>query len=142
MRSLGQPFDAVSREKIILDIYDNVDPLDAWLPTPGTLTDASLWVRPIDESVIDVEWRVNGTLVPGAADDVTFSLADFDFLPGPYTVTARAFDPTGFDPINGWVRKDQHKLQQTITWSVLHTVPEPATGMLLLLTLLSARRRA
>ncbi len=30
MRSLNRPFDAVSREKIILDIYALVDPLDAW----------------------------------------------------------------------------------------------------------------
>ncbi len=31
MRALNQPFDAVSREEIILDIYRTVDPLDAWL---------------------------------------------------------------------------------------------------------------
>jgi hypothetical protein len=141
MRSLGRPFDAVSREKIILDIYDIIDPLDAWLPSIGTLTDPSLWINTIDENVIDVEWRVNGTLVPDARDDETFSLADFDFLPGLYTVTARAFDPTGFDPVNGWVRKEQHKLQQTITWAVLHTVPEPAAGAFLLFALLSVGRR-
>lgn len=142
MRSLGRPFDAVSREKIILDIYDIIDPLDTWLPAPGTLVDPeALWVAPIDDSVIDVEWRVNGDLVPGAIDD-TFSLADFDFLPGSYTVSARAFDPTGFDLLNGWVRKDQHRLEQTITWTVLHTIPEPAAAtVLFLLAMLPLRAR-
>ena len=35
MRSLDRPFDAVSREKIILDIYEHVDPLDGALDAGG-----------------------------------------------------------------------------------------------------------
>jgi hypothetical protein len=127
MRSLNRPFDAISREKIILDIYANVDPLDSFLPTALPLTDPpSLWVDSIDPNVIDMEWFVNGTKVTGATAE-TFSLLDHGYGAGTYTVRARAFDPTGFDPVNGWVRRNQTQLEQFVTWTVTQTIPEPGT---------------
>lgn len=120
LRSLGMPFDAVSREQIILSIYDLVDPLDDWLPTGGVLgSDTELWVDPIDSDVIQVEWYVDNVLIPGASGE-TFTLDDWGFGPGTYEVTARAFDDTE------WVLIDLDKLSQSVTWSV-HVIPEPAT---------------
>jgi hypothetical protein len=55
MRSLNRPFDAVSREKFNLDIYELVDPLDSWTPNGNTLTNpGSLAVVRID--VMSLRW--------------------------------------------------------------------------------------
>ncbi|GAB4167213.1 MAG: hypothetical protein OHK0026_13020 [Rhodocyclaceae bacterium] len=142
MRSLGQPFDAVAREKIILDIYALTDPLDGWLDTSSLLpASTTLWVDEIDPDVIDVQWYVDGSLVAGASAN-RFRLADFGYGPGVHSVAARAFDPTGFDPVSGWVRADASALEQTVTWTV-QVVPEPENVLLLLagLALLGARLR-
>jgi hypothetical protein len=85
-----------------------------------------LWVDPIDENVIDVDWFVNGSLVAHDGGN-TFDLVDHGFGPGLYTVEARAFDPTGFDPLNGWVRRNQDLLEERVSWTVTQTVPEPST---------------
>lgn len=120
MRSLGRPFDAVSREKIILDIYDLVDPIDDWADNSETVqsTDPELWVQPIDLDVQDVQWSVDGVEVV-AATDATFNLRDAGFGPGSYTVSARVYDPTD------WVRHQHTKLEQTINWTV-EIPPGPA----------------
>lgn len=146
MRSLGQPFNAVCREQIILDIYDLVDPLDGWLDNTSILNDpASLWVDRIDDSVISMEWFVDDVLVAGATGS-SFDLVNYGFGPGTYSITARAYDPTGFDPIDGWVRIHTDQLEQSISWTVVSTVPEPSTICLLAMGTLPlwmlARRRA
>lgn len=118
MRNLNRPFDAVSREKIILDIYNYVEPFDSWSNNSTPLLDpGELFVELIDEAVISVEWLVNNELIENAVGTF-FDLADFGFGPGEYSVTARGYDPTAFDPINGWVRRDQQRLEQFITWDV------------------------
>lgn len=123
MRSLNRPFDAVSREKIILDIYKFVDPLDDWLANDSTISGhLPLWVDVVDPDVIQVEWYVDGLLVPGATDQ-SFLLSDWGFGSGAYEVTARAYDDTD------WVRIQLDKLTQSVTWSV-HAVPEPSTLVL------------
>ncbi len=110
MRSLGVAFNAVSREKIILDIYRQVKPIDSSFGNTGTLTNPqSLWIDVVDTNVIKVEWSVDGNVVPGA------TLENFDPLrlaPGLHTVTARAYDDTP------WVRLENTLLSQTIDWSV------------------------
>jgi hypothetical protein len=132
MRSLNQPFDAISREKTILDIYAIIDPLDSYLANTLPLVDPpELWVDSIDAGVIDMEWFVNGVKVEGATGE-TFKLTDYGYGPGDYSVRARAFDPTGFDPVNGWVRRNRNLLEQYVTWNVTQTIPEPATFLLLL----------
>ena len=113
MRSLGRPFDAVSREKIILDIYDLVDPVDDWSDNAQTIrgNDPELWVQAIDWQVQDVQWSVDGVEVPGATAE-TFKLREAGFGPGVYEVSARVYDPTD------WVRHQRSTLEQTIDWTV------------------------
>jgi hypothetical protein len=131
MRSLNRPYDAVGREKIILEIYELVDPLDGWLDNALPLVDpGDLYVDPVDDEVIDVEWYVDGQEVAGADSD-TFNLFDYGYGVGDYEVSARAYDPTAFDPVDGWVRMNQSELEQSIVWHVTLTVPEPATPGLL-----------
>lgn len=122
MRSLGNPFDAVSREEIILDIYRVVDPLDGWLSTSGVQLDPDqLWVDPIDPDTIDHQWFVDGQLVAGA-EDPTFDPRDFGFGPGTYDITAHSFDPTD------WVRTHLELLEQDIEWTVTLSQVTDITG--------------
>ncbi|HEY5705569.1 MAG TPA: M64 family metallopeptidase [Terrimicrobiaceae bacterium] len=124
MRVLGEPFDAVSREEFILDIYRIVDPVDSWLSNAEPLSDpVKLWVDTIDPAIIQHQWLVNGTLVAGAIGE-EFDPIDFGFGPGTYTITSRNFDPTD------WVRSYPELLQHDITWTVTYTVPEPSSIVL------------
>ncbi len=128
MRQPGQPFNAVSREKIILDIYNIVHPIDSYIIGPqeeDQLTDPqNLWVDVVDPNVINVNWYVNGKLVTGA-DDEQFNMADFGYGPGSYSVKVRAYDATD------WVRANRSSLEQFMEWEVVLT-PEPASAALLL----------
>lgn len=126
MRALHQPFDAVSREQLILSIYDFVDPLDDWLATDLLLTGADmLWVLPIDPEVIKLQWYVDGILIAGATGD-SFRLTDYGYGRGTYEVRALAYDDTE------WVRIQLEALRQDIYWNVV-IVPE--TGALGLFSL-------
>jgi hypothetical protein len=113
MRTLGQPFNAVSREKIVHDIYALVDPLDGWLDNSTLVAGANplLSVTVVDPAVISVQWLVDGSIVAGATGS-TFHPVDFGVGIGIHTIVARAYDPTD------WVRDDRSDLEQSITWSV------------------------
>lgn len=124
-------FNAVSREKIILDIYDLVRPLDSFSDTIITHTNPEkLWVKPIDSEVIKVDWYVNGKLVAENGGD-TILLNQIGTNPGTYSVRAHAYDEAikyAFSDNNNphpldLVRRDLHKLQQEITWIVEVTRP-------------------
>ena len=122
MRTLNNKFDAVSREEIILDIYDLVNPLDAWLANSATVNNpTSLWVDAIDPEVIDVRWLVNGIEVLGATGE-TFNPRAFGLLAGDYEITAFAEDLTP------WVRIEREKLQQSVSWNVHLDLLEPLLG--------------
>jgi len=139
MRSLARPFNAVSREKIILDIYDLVDPLDAWRDNEDTLVAPDgLWVHVVDPEVIEVDWLVDGRVIEDA-DGQTINLSDMELAGGTHTITARAYDPTD------WVRINRDALEQTVTWTIEMTapvvVPEPAALWILAAALAMFRRR-
>lgn len=117
MRTLGQPFDAVSREQIVLNIYDHVDPLDDFrLIAPVTDPHDTLWVKTIDEDVIDLQWAVDGESVAGsnAAEFNLSQLTDLGFQPGDYEISLLAEDRTD------WVRIRRDELQQRVTWNVAY----------------------
>ncbi|MCO6045571.1 M64 family metallopeptidase [Aeoliella sp. ICT_H6.2] len=128
MKSLHEPFNAVSREKIILDIYELVDPLDDWTDNSLPLNNPlQLEASPIDEDIIDFQWFVDGVMIAGA-NQATFQLMDYDFGAGDYGITLRAYDPTGFDPVDGWVRMNQSNLEQFVTWQVTLGGSQPLPG--------------
>ena len=137
MRALGRAFDAVSREQLVLKIYEQLDPLDGWTDTAETVMNAALEVLRIDPAVIALEWFVDGARVIGA-DGSLFDLRDWGFGPGAYDVTVRAFDTAGFDDGAGfqsqdwWVRSGSENLEQFVNWRVsVAAVPEPASCLLI-----------
>jgi hypothetical protein len=135
MNNPGVPFDAVSREQIILDIYELVDPLDDWLPNDTPLVQpSSLWVETVDPDVIDVEWLVDGAVAPEASGEI-FSLPTLS--PGVHTITAHALDDTP------WVRLESPLLHQHVAWTVVIPIPEPCMPRTFtaLALILAARRR-
>jgi trimeric autotransporter adhesin len=113
MRTLGNPFDVVGREAFILEFYELVDPLDAYLANTTTLqNEDEFWVDTIDPGVIQVDWTINGTTYVDAGEHI--SLSALGYTEGSFSVTARAYDPTD------WVRvADRSSLEQTVQWSVI-----------------------
>jgi hypothetical protein len=80
---------------------------------------AELWVDIVDPNVQQIEWYVDDALVPGAAGE-TFSLLDYGYGPGLYSVYSYIFDPTD------WVRVGREAMEQYASWTVELT-PEPAS---------------
>lgn len=131
MRTLGRPFNAVVREKTILDIYKYVDPLDSWMANSTEVQSGALWVKTVDPEVISVDWYVNDQLV--AADHgEQFVLANFSFEVGTYSVRALAYDRivnhAGDGSLLDLVRVGLNNLQQQINWTVQLTAVEPNRG--------------
>jgi hypothetical protein len=113
MRTVPGPFNSISREKIIRDIYAIVSPIDGATDGRATLANpAELRVEVVDPAVVKVEWAVDGQVVTA---DGGPSFTPSGLAPGSHTVTARAYDDTP------WVRGDRSRLQKTVQWSV--TIP-------------------
>ena len=112
MRSIGRPFDAVARERFVLDFYASVDPLDAWsFEGEAALTDVydPFWIDTVSDALIGQEWFVDGKSV-GTGTELDF--AGLGFGPGTYEVSVTAADDSPF------VRQGREQLSQTVTWSL------------------------
>ncbi len=135
MRALNRPFDAISREKFIDQIYREVDPLDAWLSNSSTLVDpSSLWVDSVDSNVISVEWFLNGNSLGIFGE--TLNVNTLGLAAGNYQLTARAFDNILNTSFSGgaldWWRLSPDLLRQSVNWNVsLTAIPEPNSIVLL-----------
>jgi hypothetical protein len=112
MRSVPGAFNAISREKIIRDIYDIVSPIDSATDGRAIPHPPELRVTVVDPTVVKVDWSVDGQLASADGGE-TFRPAAL--APGNHTVSARAYDDTP------WVRGNRIRLQETVQWSV--TVP-------------------
>ena len=119
MRSLNQPFDAISREQFILRIYDYVDPIDAHTDNSAWLVNTDfVSIDVIDPAVIKVRWSVDGKIIQDGGV-YAFDLSDRGYGLGTFTITALAYDDTD------WVRTNLDKLQEIVNWTV--DVPTGAT---------------
>jgi hypothetical protein len=113
MRTVPGPFNSISREKIIRDIYAIVSPIDSATDNRALVSaPAELRVDVVDPDVVKVEWAVDGRVMT-ADGGGTFPTTGLP--PGNHTVTARAHDDTP------WVRGDRSRLQRTLEWQV--TIP-------------------
>lgn len=148
MRSLNRPFDAISRERFIEEIYLEVDPLDSWLDENGTYSgDDTLWVNSVDASVINVEWFVDGISLGLLGESVSLTSLSLDA--GSYSIQATAYDSILDHSFSGnsldwWRLNDTSLLEQSVSWSVIVSVPEPGSRSILGLiglAMLSTRRR-
>jgi hypothetical protein len=118
-------FNAICREKVILDIYDIVDPADSFADTSVVYTTPTdIYVSVIDPDVIKVDWYINGELVKSNASGVFPVSAKLKI--GKNEVTAHVYDEVikhAFSdnknphPLD-LVRKDLDKLQQRLTWQL------------------------
>jgi hypothetical protein len=110
MNLLPQPFNMPSMEKIILDIYAIVEPIDAHTDnTVPLVLPQSLQVRVVDAEVLTIEWSVDGALMAEESGEC-FLLPQLS--PGEHEVSVRVADETT------WVRRDRELLEQTVTWQV------------------------
>jgi len=119
-------FNAVCREKVILDIYSVVRPADSFADTTVTHTNPEkLWVKVVDSNVIKVDWYVNGKLVMENGGE-SLPAEKIGKKKGNYIVMAHLYDEIvkfAFSdnknphPLD-LVRRDLDKLQQDITWNV------------------------
>jgi hypothetical protein len=124
--ALDTSFNSVSREKMVMDIWRFVVPVDSTVPPAGAVSNpTTLTVNVVDPAVINVDWSVDGAVV-AANGGITLDVAARKLASGSHTVTAKAFDNatqnlvrqttgTTFGRMN-WARS-----QQTVTWTV--TVP-------------------
>ena len=135
MRALGRPFDAISRERFIEEIYEEVNPLDAWLDEGDTYSaDDTLWVNSVDSSVINVQWYVDGISLGLLGESV--SIDSLSLAAGTYAIQARAYDSILDHSFSGnsldwWRLDDTSLLEQSVSWSVIISVPEPGTVSIL-----------
>ena len=115
-------YNAVSREKMIMDIWRAVRPIDETEPPAGAVTSsATLTVKVIDPAVIDVEWTIDGAVIEARGDRL--DLAARRLTPGKHTVSARAFDNAGDDLVRYrsggmYGRMNWARSEQTVTWEV------------------------
>jgi hypothetical protein len=121
MRVLNEPFNAVCREALILDMYNRLDPLDGWLSNAAPVLSEPLWVDLIDSSVQAVQWFVDGALVPGASGEM-FDPFGLGLTAGTHSVRARAYDRVldhvGDGGMLDLVRKNISQLEQSVTWTI------------------------
>ncbi len=119
MRALFQPFDAVSREQLVLQIYEHVQPIDDHAPNSDSSGTLSLdfaddaWVNVVDTDTIDVTWQVNGEQID--FDGELLPISEFvthRIAPGVYDLTATATDNTD------WIRLEDQRPRQEVTWTV------------------------
>jgi len=116
-------FNAVSREKMIMDIWRFVVPIDSTEPPAGAVNNpGTLKVNVIDPAVINVDWTVDGMTKTNAGT----SLGLAGLASGSHTVSAKAYDNAGDDlvrhvPGTTWGRQNWARSVQTVSWTV--TVP-------------------
>ncbi|MBN1388959.1 MAG: hypothetical protein JW965_10965 [Bacteroidales bacterium] len=120
-------FNAICREKIILDIYDIVNPVDDAMDTSKThINPEKIWVKVIDPEVLHVDWYVNDSLI---LENGGPSLSSGDIItePGEYTVKAHVYDEAVKHAFSGnddphpldLVRRDLDKLQRWFEWKIV-----------------------
>ena len=120
-------FNAICREKIILDIYEIVHPVDEAMDTSKVhINPDSIWVKVIDPEVLLVDWYVDDRLALENGGS-SVSVDDIITEPGKYTVRAHVYDAVvkhafssndNPDPLD-LVRKDLDKLQEWVQWKIV-----------------------
>jgi hypothetical protein len=122
-------YNAVSREKIVMDIwrvvmtpYDSVEPAAGPVTNPATLT-----VNVIDPKVINVDWSVDGNVV-AMNGGPSYAIGSAKLAPGTHMVTARAYDNAGKDLVRQvpgttfnrqyWGAGAMGHSDKTVTWTV------------------------
>jgi hypothetical protein len=115
MELLGRAFCSVCRESLSSKFFDLVNPIDAALPTPSSLTltqptTFSLTTIRSIPNTLRVEWRLDNQPLARLQDAVTIDPATLTFGQS-YTLAAQVLDTTAF------TRRDNHAAAHTRTQS-------------------------
>ncbi|MET0385994.1 MAG: M64 family metallopeptidase [Polyangiales bacterium] len=116
-------YNAVSREKMIMDIWRVVTPIDETVPKAGPLASPGpIEVHVVDPEVIHVDWSVDGEVVKANGGE-TLDVATLGLSAGKHTISARAYDTAGMEWVRytsgtKWGRMNWARSQQTVEWSV------------------------
>jgi hypothetical protein len=125
MKSAGVPFCDVCREALVLAIYRQVRPVEAFTPattnlsvtTTQALTFTLTVLQPASHALA-IQWWTNGVALAGATN-ASLTLPPALLGNGTNTIAGRVTDPTPF------VRNDpSNLLSQTLTWKVQVSLPE------------------
>jgi hypothetical protein len=102
---------APSVQKVVLDIYGYVRPIDDFAPKSSGDLPPAFGLRIVDEDMLEVDWEVDGDLVLEGGGPRIWS-EELGLSPGSHEVAARVYDPTP------WVRTDRSTLEQRVVWIV------------------------
>lgn len=125
-QALDTSYNAVSREKMVMDIWRFVVPVDSTVPPAGAVSNpTTLTVNVIDPAVINVDWSVDGAVV-AANGGISLDVAARKLASGSHTIAAKAYDNATQDLVRQTTgtqfgRMNWARSQQTVTWTV--TVP-------------------
>lgn len=115
MNAFTNPFCAVCREKIILDFYKAVRPVDTLIVSLSTVT-----VQLIDPDLFDIKWYVDDNLV--ASSGLSIDLNELGITSGEHVVKVLVSDKILNYSYTGlaldWVRKDLELLKQEVNRKV------------------------
>jgi hypothetical protein len=121
MRSLGRPFNLPSAEKLIKEIYREVNPIDGGLAN-GSTVDVSedLWITPMQPigHDLDIEWIIDGVSEPLFDSMSSINLSSYGLDGGSHTVEVRVVDNTSM--VRDESIRDQF-LSQTRSFTVTTT---------------------
>jgi len=120
-------FNAICREKIILDIYEIVDPVDEAMDMSKThINPENIWIKVIDPDILLVDWYIDDELILENGGP-SFRPEDFIKEPGEYKIKVHVYDEvvkhafsnnSNPHPLD-LVRKDLDKLQQWLEWNIV-----------------------
>lgn len=126
MRSLGRPFNLPGAERMILEFYSHVPPIDASSSTSTIYTGTeTLFVTPMQPRThsLSVQWFRDGAPI-ASATSTTLNLAALPFIGCGATISVRVRDDTP------WVRDEAERaarMTQTLTFQVAPSATNIAT---------------
>ncbi len=103
MRSLSRPFNLPSAERIIHQIYREVNPIDDGTPDGSVLSTTDVaWVLPMQPNGHDLEvlWYLNGAVILSAIGQDTLDISTLTLASGTNEIRVEVTDPTP------WVREE------------------------------------
>lgn len=103
MRALGRPFNLVSAERLIRQIYLEVNPIDDGTPDGTTVSQSdTLFVTPMQPLNHDLQvlWYLDEVLIVDAIQATTLDLSTLSMDSGTHTIRVEVTDPTP------WVRNE------------------------------------
>ncbi len=118
MRSLARPFNIVSAERLLHQIYKLVNPIDDGTPDASVVdADATLWVAPMQplNHDLSVLWYLDGSVIFSAVQQTELDLSTLALGPGEHTISVEVIDPTP------WVRNEAIRnafMSETRTYTV------------------------